>query len=218
MRVLAYVALGLMMCGQAASLETAAGADTINASQIGIDAKLDASNAYFKTALNNMLDCNKNGQLWTSTGCIAVDEPLAKKIADCTTNKKFYNQNTGACMDSAPDLTTQLASTDNIITKMAACYNAHGTFNTSTGQCTTSGSSAKLAFTWSTEVAASGGQTKYSNWVTADICTLGRAGYDFTGKYAQCLVQNSGTQWRVQAYSNSSKSSATCQLLCYTMQ
>lgn len=218
MRVLGFAVLGLAMCGNVVALETSAGTDTVNSSQIGIDAKLDASNAFFKTALNNMLDCNKNGQLWTSAGCVAVDEPLAKKIADCTTNKKFYNQNTGACMDSAPDLTAQLNSTDAVISKLIACYNAHGTFNASTGQCTTSGSSVKLAISTSSQASASKGQTKYSNWVTADFCTLGRAGYDFTGKYAQCTVQHSGAQWRVEAYSNSSKSSATCMLLCYTQQ
>lgn len=85
-----------MLCGNANALETAAGADTVNSSEMGINVKIDAGNAITTSSINNIFNCGKTGQLYDSVHnvCITVDEPFAKKIAACTTNKQFYNQST----------------------------------------------------------------------------------------------------------------------------
>lgn len=210
--------MGMVACGNVVALETSAGTDTVNSSQIGITAKVDAINAVTTASINDILNCQKSGKLFdpTTDVCIAVAEPLAKKIADCTTNKQFYNQNTGACQPSAPDLTTNLNDTNALLNKMIACNNAKQFFNSSTGTCYASGS-AKVAISYSTSVHAKNG-TKYSPYVTADYCSLAYAAYDFTGHAASCTVQQSGNQWRVRAKSNNSSCTADCQLVCYTMQ
>jgi hypothetical protein len=63
---------------------------------LGINAKFNAANTITTSSINNVFNCGKNGQLYDYVHdvCISVDEPLAKKIAACTTNKQFYNQST----------------------------------------------------------------------------------------------------------------------------
>ncbi len=48
-----YTTLTILNClaGSAMALETAAGADTVNDSQVGINAKIDASNQMLQTAI-----------------------------------------------------------------------------------------------------------------------------------------------------------------------
>lgn len=142
MRILGLLVLGAALCGNAMALEASAGADTVNSSQVGLDAKLNATNAITTATINQIMNCQKAGKLFdpsTST-CIAVDEPLAKKIAACTTTKQFYNQTTSGCMASAPDLTNNLNSTNELVNKMASCNAAKQFYNPSTGGCMSSGS------------------------------------------------------------------------------
>jgi hypothetical protein len=144
MRVLGLLVLGIALCGNAMALETSAGADTVNSSQVGIDAKIEATNAITTSSINSIFNCGKNGQLYDSMHnvCIDVAEPLAKKIAACTTSKQFYNQATGACMASAPDLTTNLNTTNSnlnsatsLLNAVLNCNRAHMFYNSATGAC-----------------------------------------------------------------------------------
>ncbi len=137
MRIGYYFVIALAMTCQAHALETAAGADTVNSSQVGINAKIDAGNAIITGSMNQILQCNMQGKLFSSTTNVCVDptEPLAKKIAACTTAKQFYNQTTGQCQASAPDLTTQLNTTNTLLNKMIACNNAKQFYSSTTGAC-----------------------------------------------------------------------------------
>lgn len=139
MRVMAVVVLALAMCGNALALETSAGADTVNASQVGISAKIDASNAVITSGLNAILKCNQDGRFYDSTHNVCIDptEPLAKKIAACTTNKQFYNQTTEACQSLAlpPDLTTQTNSNTSLIKAVLNCNQNRQFYDQTTGAC-----------------------------------------------------------------------------------
>ena len=91
--------IGALAAPSANALETAAGADTVNASQVGINAKIEAVNAITKAGLNQILTCQKSGKLFdvTTGTCIAVEETLAKKIRKCSElntrqrNLLYYN-------------------------------------------------------------------------------------------------------------------------------
>jgi hypothetical protein len=162
MRILAYVALGLMVCGNAAALETAAGADTVNASQVGINAKIEAGNAILTSGLNNILKCNQDGKFFDSLHNVCTDptEPLAKKIAACTTNKQFYNQTTDSCQSLAlpPDLTGQTNSNTSLINAIVNCNNQGKFYNSGTGTCAGAGGGVSAAATVACTGKASQGQ------------------------------------------------------------
>lgn len=154
MRAIVCLVLGVALTGNAMALETSAGADNVNTSQVGINAKIEASNAITTATINQVLTCGKSGQLYNSTNntCVTVDEPLAKKIAACSTNKQFYNQNTSACQDSAPDLTGQLNTTNtnlgnaqSLLNKIAACNDAKQFYSSATGGCVSGAASVTLS-------------------------------------------------------------------------
>lgn len=139
MRVLACVILGLVMCGKAFALEAAAGADSVNSSQIGINSKIEASNAVLTAGMNQILKCNQDGKFFDSQHNVCTDasEPLAKKIAACTTNKQFYNQTSDSCQSLAvpPDLTTQTNSNTGLINAMLNCNKNKQFYDQTTGAC-----------------------------------------------------------------------------------
>ncbi|WP_423415860.1 hypothetical protein RLW55_05940 [Hyphomicrobium sp. B1] len=218
MRTLVFTTMVLAAAATSSSaLEASAGADTINASQIGLNAKIEAGNTVLQTGLNNVIACNKDGKLWTASGCIPVDEPLAKKIAGCTTDKKFYDQNTGACMDSAPDLTAQLNTTNDTMAKLIACYNAHGTFNASTSQCASGGSGAvKVVGTY-------GSTMKNKNSTTigpykADLCMLS---YQWTSAFDNpvlgCKITGGPGAWKLTTISSYSRQQQSCSITCFNL-
>ncbi len=54
MRTGYYALLAFALCGHVNALEASAGADTINTSQVGINAKIDASNSLLEAAVNGL--------------------------------------------------------------------------------------------------------------------------------------------------------------------
>lgn len=84
MRIIECFVLSLMLSGQALALEVSAGADNVNASQVGINAKLDANNAALTAVLNKILNCSKTGQSYNSTtdSCVSVAVDLTDALAD----------------------------------------------------------------------------------------------------------------------------------------
>lgn len=99
MRIVGCLVLGLMLSGQALGLEASAGADNVNASQVGINAKIDAGNAAMTAVLNKMLNCSKNGQGYSSTtdSCVGLTTTQQTAMLNCNNNKQFYNSATGSC-------------------------------------------------------------------------------------------------------------------------
>lgn len=66
-------------------------------------------------------------------------------------------------------------------------------------------------------VSSNGAGSQYSGWVTADMCFLTGAYYAFGSATAGCVVEQSGRSWRLSAYSNNKKNSATCVMSCATL-
>jgi hypothetical protein len=87
MRILAYIGLGLMIASSAAALETSAGADTANASMLGINAKIDVSNAALTAVINQMLACNRDGKLFDSSSGECKEVPPGN-----LDNAEIYNE------------------------------------------------------------------------------------------------------------------------------
>jgi len=139
MRSFLSVMLAIALCGNAAALETSAGADTVNASQIGINAKIETVNAVLTAGINQILKCNQEGKFFDAEHhvCIEPSEPLAKKIAACTTNNRFYNQTTDACQSLAlpPDLSAQTSSNTSLLNAVVNCNNQGKFYNSATGGC-----------------------------------------------------------------------------------
>src|SRR5260221_615973 len=73
MRLL-FTTLTILSCiaGSAMALETAAGTDTVNTSQVGINAKVDASNVILKTGISQITACGPQGKLWNGSACAAA--------------------------------------------------------------------------------------------------------------------------------------------------
>lgn len=57
-------------------------------------------------------------------------------------------------------------------------------------------------------VSSNGAGSRYTGWVTADMCFLTGAYYAFGSATAGCVIEQSGGSWRLSAYSNSSACSA----------
>ncbi|MBS0232527.1 MAG: hypothetical protein JSR99_03465 [Proteobacteria bacterium] len=217
MRILGCFALGIVVCGNAMALETSAGADTVNSSQVGITAKIDATNAITTAGINQILNCQKAGKLYdpTTNTCIAVDEPLAKKIAACTTSKQFYNQNTGACMASAPDLTTNLNDTNTLLNKIIACNNAKQFYNSAAGTCT--GGSASIAQTYVSPVynIAKNRTPQSHSLGNRDLCVINYQKGMTSQPRGGCQIGGSpGANWTLTIYSWDD-SAIWCQATCY---
>lgn len=218
MRIPIFMTMALAALATTSSaLETAAGTDTVASSQVGINAKVDASAAVLQTGLNNIITCNKDGQLWTADGCVAVDEPLAKKIAACTTDKRFYDQNTGACMNSAPDLTNQLNATNDMMSRLIACYNAHGTFNASTGQCASGGSGTlQLVGTYTSNAKNS---IVTTGPYKADLCVISYTYMSaFDNTVGGCQVTGSPWSWTMVTNGKYSRENASCSVTCFNLK
>lgn len=75
-------ALALAVAAQARALETTAGAQSVQASQMGLDAKIDASNSALTAAYNLM-----NTKL--------------TKVLNCNASKQFYDAATDSCVAAA---------------------------------------------------------------------------------------------------------------------
>lgn len=220
MRVLAFIVLGMAFTSQAFALETSAGADTVNSSQVGINAKVQALNAITTASINNILNCQKGGQLYDPTAnvCITVDEPLAKKIAACTTNKQFFDQNTGACMASAPDLTSQLDTTNALLNKMLVCANAKQFYNSSTGTC--AGGSASIVQTYVSPIynLTKNRNPKTYGLGTRDLCVINYVKGSTSQPRGGCHIQGSpGANWTItiESYDDSAR---WCQATCYDIR
>jgi hypothetical protein len=222
MRAFGFIVLSLALsCGSAAALETSAGTDTVNASQVGLNAKIEAGNAAITGTINQIMACGRGGELYDSVAhtCVSVDEPLAKKIAACTTNKTWYNQSTGACMPSAPDLTASVTSTQALLTKILNCNANKQFYSQATDSCVAGGAATVkhilLTNPHSSGVASIPGcsnqkfgtydlcyQGSFSKMVIGttkdyDSCTLnGMWFYDASNKTSEGgMVARVGTQW-----------------------
>jgi len=227
MRVLGLLVLGAALCGNASALEASAGADTVNSSQVGINAKIDAANQITTSSINNIFNCGKNGQLYDSAHnvCVAVDEPLAKKIAACTTNKQFYNQSSGACMASAPDLTANLNTTNTnlgtvtaLLNKVVACNTAKQFYSSATGTCAAGSGSIRQSY-----VSPIYNLTKNRNPQTyslgvRDLCVINYIKGSTSQPRGGCHIQGSpGAGWTltIESYDDSAR---WCQATCYDIQ
>lgn len=147
-----------------------------------------------------------------------MGEPLARKIAECTTTKKFYNQNTGACMDSAPDLTSQLNTTNDLMARMAACYNSHGTFNKTTGQCTAGNGSGNLEMV-DTYSATAKNRIVTTGPYKADLCVLSYTYMSaFDNTVGGCQVTGSPGCWKLATNGKNSRENASCAVTCFNFK
>ncbi|WP_414462401.1 hypothetical protein [Hyphomicrobium sp. DY-1] len=222
MRVLGFLIMSAALSGNVMALEASAGADNVNSSQLGINAKIDASNQILTAGMNQMLACNIQGKLFDSTADVCKDpgEPLAAKIAACTTNKEFYNQATGECMTSAPDLTNQLNNTNALLTAMANCYNARGTFNVATGVCSASSRSASIKQVYVSPVYNNTKSKKDKTYSlgTADLCVISLVKGSTSQPRGGCTMAGvPGGTWNI-TISSYSDSARWCQATCYDFQ
>ncbi len=216
MRVLLF-AVAMMSCaGNLRALETSAGADTVNASQVGITTKIDSSNAILTTDLNQILQCNLQGKLFNSTtsACADPTEPLAHKIADCTSAHNFYNQTTEQCEASPPDLTNEVTSATTDITSMLACSANAQFYNSATKTCVRPqlvSAGSKTVQTASQNSAASG------TVKGPQVCVVTNDGRWGSGN-GNCTVSGSpGGTWTVKATSGED-TNIQCSMACYNFK
>ncbi|WP_414463301.1 hypothetical protein [Hyphomicrobium sp. DY-1] len=169
------------------ALEASAGADTVNSSQIGINAKLDASNAITTAGLNYIFNCGKDGKFFDSVHgiCITVDEQLAKKIATCTTAHAFYNQGTDKCdtVVIPPDESTNVAN-------ILACAKQGKVFN-GTACVAFNGSKPKLAYTKNVATSVGNNVAKASALGVHDLCIVTNHDYGSGKGRGGCFDQRS---------------------------
>ncbi|MBS0234514.1 MAG: hypothetical protein JSR99_13625 [Proteobacteria bacterium] len=221
MRVLGLLIMSAALSGNVMALEASAGADNVNSSQLGINAKIDASNQILTAGMNQMLACNIQGKLFDSTANVCKDpgEPLAAKIAACTTNKEFYNQATGDCMASAPDLTDSLNNANALLTKMLACSNAKQFYNSTTGACSGGGSaSLKQVYVSPVYNLAKSNKDKTYTLAKADLCVLNLVKGSTSQPRGGCTIAGvPGGTWSV-TISSYSDSARWCQATCYDLQ
>ncbi|MBS0234513.1 MAG: hypothetical protein JSR99_13620 [Proteobacteria bacterium] len=109
MRFFSLLILSAALTGNAFALEASAGADTVNTSQLGIDAKLNAINAATTAVLNKILNCAKTGQSFDSASdaCIGLTKTEQQTLLSCNKYNQFYNNTTGTCASgsaSKPEL------------------------------------------------------------------------------------------------------------------
>jgi hypothetical protein len=107
MRSFIYLLGMLALASTASALETAAGADTVNSSQIGINAKLDASTAVLKQGISQITNCGAANSIFKpGTGCVPVvtleTDPVASaqlaNIFTCGNANKIAHSD-GSCSD-----------------------------------------------------------------------------------------------------------------------
>lgn len=114
MRMIGYLLVGVALTGNALALEASAGTDTINASHVGINAKIDASTSLLQSAVNG----------------------LTTRIKVCSNKQALYNPgtpsaDTDGCVPITVDLTAALADKDIQLYKdyktasvaIPSCYN-----------------------------------------------------------------------------------------------
>jgi hypothetical protein len=118
MRMLTCLIAGMAFCGNAMALETAAGADTVNSSQVGINAKIESSNAITSSAISRITNCGKDGKTYDAVHnvCVGETDPVAtpgvNKIFACGNGNKIAHSD-GTCSGSIPpDLTNSLKTTN----------------------------------------------------------------------------------------------------------
>lgn len=122
------VALGFLAAETGFALEATAGADTVNASQIGLDAKVNASNAMLGVSINKILACEKNGQTYDSVHdqCVGLTEAQLTAMQNCAKNGQAYDVTTDACKGLS---SSEQAAMEN-------CAKSNAFYNVTTGQCT----------------------------------------------------------------------------------
>lgn len=94
MRVVGYLVLGVALAGNAIALEASAGNDTVNSTQVGINAKIDASTSLLQSAVNgltNRIKVCSNKQALYSPGNMSADPdgcvPITVDLTDALANK-----------------------------------------------------------------------------------------------------------------------------------
>jgi hypothetical protein len=194
------------------ALEQAAGTDTVNASQIGLNAKIDAGNKALLSVINQILACNRSNQLYdSSTNTCAPARASATDVTailNCGANNQFYNSATKACG------TTR--ATDSDVTAILNCNHNKQFYDSATKTCV-SAASTKLTIS-SAETAEAEGTPKYTNWITADYCALDYVKLNLQGHSSNCSIERSGSKWRAVATGKDSSNRATCGIICYTQQ
>lgn len=118
MRVLGLLVLGAALCGNAMALEASAGADTVNQSQVGINAKIDANTAILKSAISSVTNCGAKDKIYnfaTNTCTTVVTSeadpvamPKVNAITQCGDGNKFLRSNGTCSAAMPPDLSTQV--------------------------------------------------------------------------------------------------------------
>jgi len=98
---------------------------------------------------------------------------------------------------------------------MTACYNAHGTFNMSTGQCTAGGGSGSL------EVVGTYSSTAKNSIVTtgpykADLCVISYTYMSaFDNTVGGCQVTGAPGSWKLITNGKYSRENAACAVTCF---
>jgi hypothetical protein len=221
--VITTILLAGLCTASAHALETAAGTDSVNASQIGINAKVEALNNISKAGIDQINKCGWDGKVYDSKHnvCVTITEtdPVAMpKVEDLTTKvnaintcgngNKFYHTD-GTC--SPIDINATLTS-------IFTCSKSGKFWNGTSCVAPTSSDTPQLVAAGGKLVQTTGSnQTKSGTVSGPQLCVVNNDGRYGNGK-GNCSVSGSpGGTWTVKATSQDG-TNIQCQMACYNFK
>lgn len=220
MRIFGCLVLAFTLTGNAHALEASAGADNVNTSQVGINAKIEASNAITSVAISKMTSCAKLHALYdpNTNVCATVltseTDPVASpnisKVFNCGNANKIAHSDGSCSSVLPPDVSNQ-------VTNIVSC-NAQGKlFNGSGCADLPSGSKSKLVAVGGKIVQTPNQNASVATSMNADLCVLSNDGRYGKGR-GNCSVNGTpGGSWTVTATSQDG-TNIQCSMSCYNLQ